>query len=160
MTVPANLTKKWSSNHHGQAHLLAASFGEVSTHKSKISLSPMVGPECHQSLMAEAQKTWKQKISATTVIADLSLLKSVGTSGVTKEPSGNFEDFDHNASIDARTHVELLTGDNKDLFTAKLDKRSTSYIIKKTGENLYVTVVFSLLTNWCWGERYKVKGTR
>ena len=99
--------------------------------------------------MAEAQKISKQKLSATTVIADLSLLKSVGTSGVTKAPSGNFEDFDHNASIDARTHVELLTGDNKDLFTAKLDKRSTSYIIKKTGENLYVYVVFSLLILGC-----------
>ena len=84
------------------------------------------------------------------VIADLSLLKSVGT-GVTKEPSGNFEDFDHNASIDARTHVELLTDDNKDLFTAKLDKRSTSYIIKKNGENLYVYVVFSLLKIICFG---------
>ena len=91
----------------------------------------MVGPECHQSLMVEAQKFSKLKLSATTVIADLSLLKSVGTSGVTKEPSGNFEDFDHNASIDARTHVELLTGDNKDFFMAKLNKRSTSYIIKK-----------------------------
>ena len=42
--------------------MLAASFGEVSTHKSKISLSPIVGPECHQSLMAEAQKISKQKL--------------------------------------------------------------------------------------------------
>ena len=60
-----------------------------------------------------------QEWSAATVITDLSLLNSGGTTGFTKALSEDLEYLDRYNAIVTATYVDLLTSDNKNAFMAK-----------------------------------------